>query len=206
MMKTIYQPYRGMLLAGAVLIGLGGCGGSGNPLENPPTVTESAAASGQSLSFAYFQQCINPIFLASLPNPNGGSPNTCSAAGCHNDATGRGAAFRLIPTATPIPTASASTPAALTESSAQIQTTDMFKNFYSTQAMTIVGNPAESLLINKPLTRGVLHGGGLIFSSDQDPNIKQMEFWISNPLPVGEDEFGPSASSLFTASGGCQPE
>jgi len=206
MMKTYQQVLRGILVFGLVLIGVGGCGGSGNPLDNPPSVTESAAAAGQSLSFAYFQQCINPIFLAALPNPlNGGATtNTCSSAGCHNDATGRGAAFRIIPTATPIPTA-ANAPADLTQSPSQIQTSDMYKNFLSTQGMVIVGNPAESLLINKPLTRGVLHGGGLIFANDQDPNVKQMEYWISNPLPAGEDEFGASASSLFNGSA-CQTE
>jgi len=206
MTKNVQQWVRGTLLAGTVLIGVGGCGGSGDPLDNPPTVTEASGGAGQSLSFAYFQQCVNPIFLAALPNPlnNGATTNTCSSAGCHDDATGRGAAFRIVPTATPVPTSGGS--ANFTQTEAQIETTDMYKNFLSTQGMVIVGNPAESLLINKPLTRGVLHGGGLIFANDQDPNIKQMEFWISNPLPAGEDEFGASASSLFVNGTACQSE
>ena len=196
------QRHVGEILLATLLIGLGGCGGSGDPLNNPPLVTNAAGATGQSLSFAYFQQCVNPIFLAALPNPlNGGATtNTCSSAGCHNDATGRGGAFRIVPTAqlvTSLPPAS--TPA-------QVQTTDMYKNFYSAQGEVIINDSTQSLLINKPLLRNVLHGGGLIFASDQDPHIKQLEFWISNPMPAGQDEFSPAASSLFTANGGCQPE
>jgi len=201
-MTSSAQRHVGEIPLAILLIGLGGCGGSGDPLNNPPLVTNAAGATGQSLSFAYFQQCINPIFLAALPNPlNGGATtNTCSSAGCHNDATGRGGAFRIVPTAqlvTSLPPAS--TPA-------QVQATDMYKNFYSAQGEVIINDPTQSLLINKPLLRNVLHGGGLIFASDQDPHIKQLEFWISNPMPAGQDEFSPAAGSLFTANGGCQPE
>lgn len=206
MMKFAKRPIREILLAVTFLIGLGGCGGSGDPLDNPPNVTQSAAGGGQDLSFAYFQQCIFPIFLAALPNPlNGGATsNTCASSGCHDDATGRGAAFRIVPTATAIPTAAANTPWILNETTAQIQATDIYKNFVSTSGVVIVGDPAESLLINKPLLRGVLHGGGLIFANAQDPNVQQMQFWISNPMPAGQDEFSQAASSLFTAGGGCQ--
>jgi len=204
MMKFLQRPIREILLAGSLLIGLGGCGGSGDPLDNPPTVSQGAGAGGQSLSFAYFQQCINPIFLATLPNPlnNGATSNTCSSAGCHNDATGRGAAFRIVPTATPIPTAA--NVWTFNESTAQIQASDIYKNFISTQGVVIVGNPAQSLLINKPLLRGVLHGGGLIFASASAPDIQQMEFWISNPMPAGQDEFSSAASSLFLNGTSCQ--
>ena len=41
-----------------------------NPLGNPPVVSNPRRArGGQHLSFAYFQRCINPIFLAQLPIP-----------------------------------------------------------------------------------------------------------------------------------------
>jgi len=206
MMKFVQRPIREILLAAIFLIGLGGCGGSGDPLDNPPNVTDAAAGGGQNLSFAYFQQCIFPIFLAALPNPlNGGATtNTCSSSGCHDDATGRGAAFRIVPTATTIPTAAATTPWILNESTAQIQASDIYKNFVSTTGVLIVGDPAQSLLIKKPLLRGVLHGGGLIFANAQDPNVQQMDYCISNPMPAGQDAFSQAASSLFTASGGCQ--
>ncbi len=205
MMKFVHRPIRGILLAATFLIGLGGCGGSGDPLDNPPDVGNTGAGGGQNLSFAYYQQCIFPIFLAALPNPlNGGATtNTCASSGCHDDATGRGAAFRIVPTASAIPTA-ANQPWNLSEATAQIQASDMYKNFISTVGVVIVGSPAQSLLINKPLLRGVLHGGGLIFASAQDPNVQQMEFWISNPMPAGQDEFSQAASSLFAAGGSCQ--
>ena len=185
---------RRALLAGLMLAGLGGCGGSGNPLDNPAGVTNSGGAAGQSLSYAYFQRCINPIFLASLQIDLNGTvtANTCSAAGCHNDATGRGGAFRIIPTAQIVDVDdAANTPDV-------IRATDMYKNFYSAQAEVIVNNPEQSLLINKPLLRNVLHGGGLIFASDQDPHIKLMEYWITNPMPAGQDEFSAAGANLFT--------
>lgn len=204
MMKFVQRSTREILLAATFLIGLGGCGGSGDPLDNPPTVTQTGTTGGQSLSFAYFQQCINPIFLAALPNPlnNGATTNTCSSAGCHDDATGRGAAFRITPTATPIPTGA--NPWTFTESTTQIQASDIYKNFISAQGVTVVGDPAQSLLINKPLLRGVLHGGGLIFASASAPDIQQMEFWISNPMPAGQDEFSSAASGLFLNGTSCQ--
>jgi predicted CxxxxCH...CXXCH cytochrome family protein len=205
MTNYLQRPIREILLAATFLIGLGGCGGSGNPLDNPPNVADSSAGGGQHLSFAYYQQCIFPIFLAALPNPlNGGATtNTCASSGCHNDATGRGAAFRIVPTATTIPTV-AGQPWNLSDSTAQIQASDIYKNFLSTSGVVIVGNPTQSLLLNKPLLRGVLHGGGLIFANAQDPNVQQMQFWISNPMPVGQDEFSQAASSLFAAGGACQ--
>ncbi len=177
-----------------LVIGLAACGGSGDPLNNPPLVANSGGAAGQSLSFDYFQRCIEPIFLASLPNPlNGGATtNTCSSAGCHDNATGRGAAFRIIPSAQVVDvTDPANTPEL-------IRATDMYQNFYSTQGMVIINTPTQSLLVNKPLLRNVLHGGGLIFASEQDPHIQLMEYWIEHPMPAGADEFSTAGYNLFT--------
>lgn len=177
----------------SVAAALGGCGGSGNPLDNPPLVSDTSGATGQSLSFAYFQRCINPIFLAALPSPvQAGATNTCSSAGCHNDATGRGGAFRIIPGAQVVDvTNPANTPAV-------IRATDMYKNFYSAQDETVINAPTQSLLINKPLLRDVLHGGGLIFASASDPHVVLMEYWIDHPMPAGQDEFSPAGNDLFT--------
>ncbi len=51
---------------------LTGCGGEGNPLDNPPTVQNPTTTSGQKLSFIYFQKCVQPVFLKQLQiNQNG---------------------------------------------------------------------------------------------------------------------------------------
>ena len=79
-----------------------------------------------------------------------------------------------------------------------IRATDMSKNFYSAQAATVLGAPTASRLLLKPLVQGVLHGGGIVFDSVDDPNAKIIAFWISRPVPAGHDEFSTSANSLFT--------
>jgi hypothetical protein len=80
-----------------------------------------------------------------------------------------------------------------------IRASDMYKNFFSAQGETVIGSPAQSLLLNKPQLLNVLHGGGLIFASNQDPNVKLMQYWISNPAPQGQDEFSTTTySTMFT--------
>jgi hypothetical protein len=179
------RPFRGSLATAICsIVGLNACGGG--------TVSDPPLSGTQSQAFAYFQLCVNPIFLKNLPNPNGGTPNTCSAGGCHNNVSGTGGAFRIIPTAQPVDlTNPANTPDV-------IKTTDMYKNFYSAQGEVVTSSPTQSLLVNKPLLRNVLHGGGLIFASDQDPNIKVFEYWISNPAPQGQDAFSTATYGMFT--------
>ena len=76
---------------------LAACGGSSNPLGNPPVVSNPESALGnQHLSFAYFQRCINPIFLAQLQAQGAATTNTCAGGGCHDTVTGTGGALRLI--------------------------------------------------------------------------------------------------------------
>ncbi len=176
--------------------GLGACGGSGsgNPLDNPPLVVNSPGSGGQALSFAYFQRCVNPVFVAPLPITQNGvtSVNSCSNSGCHASATGTGGAFRIIASAQVLDvTNPANTPDV-------IRASDMYKNFYSAQGEAVVNDPTQSLLVNKPLLRNVLHGGGLIFASDQDPHVKIFEYWISHPMPAGQDEFSTAGYNLFT--------
>jgi hypothetical protein len=177
------RPFRGSLAAAiCAIVGLTACGGG--------TVSDPPLSGTQSLSFAYFQRCVNPIFLKSLPNPSGGTPNTCSAGGCHNSVSGTGGAFRIIPTAQPVDlTIPANTPDV-------VKTTDMYKNFYSAQGEVVISSTAQSLLVNKPLLRNVLHGGGLIFASEQDPNIQVFEFWIDHPAPQGQNAFGPDPGGM----------
>ena len=45
---------------------------------------------------------------------------------------------------------------------------------------------------------GVLHGGGLIFESENDPNAKLIKYWITHPAPNGQDEFSTATYTMFT--------
>lgn len=199
-----------LLLVGTVLclavICLASCGGGGGgAFGNPSTiVNDPASVQGQKLSFAYFQRCIDPIFNAQLTIVQNGvtSVNSCAGSGCHDTVNGTGGALRVVPNATAVDIA-ANTPDV-------IRTTDMYRNYYSAQGMTIVGAPTQSRLINKPQVNGTLHGGGLIFESASDPNLKLMAYWISRPMPQGQDEFSSAADNMFTpadaATGTCNTE
>jgi hypothetical protein len=187
--------FRNTVAAAACTIALVGCGGGGSDtFGNPPTISNPQVVTGKALSFAYFQRCINPIFLAQLPVLSGGttSTNTCSASGCHETVTGTGGALRLIPAAQTVDlTDPANTPAV-------IRASDMYKNFYSAQAAVVIGSAAQSRLLAKPLLLGVLHGGGLIFLSDSDPNANLIRYWITRPAPLGQDEFSTANDTMFT--------
>jgi hypothetical protein len=186
---------------------LASCGGGGsNPFGNPPLVDNPAGTTGQKLSFVYFQKCINPIFLAQLQiNVNGVvSTNTCAGSGCHDNATGTGGAFRVVPSAQAVDvTDPANTPDV-------IRTADIYKNFYSAQGEVVIGSPSQSRLLTKPQLLNVLHGGGLIFANNQDPNVRLIEYWISHPMPAGQDEFSAAGNALFTpadpATGTCNTQ
>lgn len=176
-------------------LGLAACGGGGsNPIGNPPEVSNPAGTSGQKLSFAYFQKCVNPIFLAQLQiNLNGTvSTNTCAGGGCHDNTTGTGGALRVTAAAVPLDvTNPANTPDV-------IRASDMYRNFYSSQGSVIIGAPTQSRLFAKPLLLNVLHGGGLIFTSDQDPNAQLIHYWITHPAPSGQDEFSTATYAMFS--------
>jgi len=183
---------QGGLAALALFVAaLAGCGGGG-PLSNPSTVAQGTGATSQHLAFAYFQRCIDPIFTTQLPINGSTATNECAGSGCHNNTSGTGGALRIIPTAQVV---DVTNPANTT---AVIQATDMYKNFYSAQGETIINNPDQSLLLNKPLLRNVLHGGGLVFPSVQDPHAQLIEYWITHPAPAGADEFSTATYSMFT--------
>ena len=178
---------------------LASCGGGGDPLSNPPSVSNpptSGAAGSESLSFAYFERCIFPIFLEQLPITQNGvtSTNTCSGAGCHDSNTGTGGALRVIVAATAqdIPDSSDATAVAT------LRATDMYKNFYSAQGVTVFGSPLQSRLFEKPLVLNVLHGGGRIFASEDDPHVLLISYWISHPMPSGQGEFSTDSYSMFS--------
>jgi hypothetical protein len=192
----------------ATLVGLlWGCGGGdGNPLGNPPTIENPPTTGGQKLSFTYFQKCINPILLAQLQINQGGviSTNTCAASGCHDNTTGTGGALRVVQSAQAVDLSNpANTPDV-------VRTNDMYKNFYSSQGSTVIGAPQQSRLLTKPLTLNVLHGGGVIFADQNDANARLIAYWITRPMPQGQDEFSSAANSMFTppdpATGTCNSQ
>ena len=182
------------------------CGGGGNPLGNPPVIQNPPSAGGQRLSFVYFQKCINPILLAQLQINQGGvvSTNTCASSGCHDNATGTGGALRVVQGAQAVDLSDpANTPDV-------VRTSDMYKNFYSSQGSTVIGTPLQSRLLTKPLTLNVLHGGGVVFAGPNDANAKLIAYWIGRPMPQGQDEFSSAADSMFTppnpATGACNTQ
>lgn len=192
-----------VLVVAAIAAVLTACGG-GNPLGNAPTLMNPPTESGQKLSFVYFQKCINPVLLKPLPIDQGGqqSVNTCAGSGCHDDQNGTGGSFRVVAQAQAVDLATADADAA--------RTTGMYRNFYSAQGAAVIGSPAQSRLLDKPLLRGVLHGGGLVFDSDQHADARLIAYWISRPVPEGQDEFSASANAMFTppdaASGECNTQ
>jgi hypothetical protein len=167
-----------------------------SPVDNPP------GGNGQTLCFAYFQECINPIFDTPLPidfdgNGTVDAVNTCSGAGCHDNTSGTGGAFRVIPNAAPV-ALPVTDPGAVKGPPA----VDMYRNFYSTQGASDIGSPSESRMLVKPLVE-VLHGGGRVFFSRQDVNAQQILYWISHPAPAGKDEFCAECDALFVG-GACK--
>jgi hypothetical protein len=173
-------------LAAATLVACGGSGSS--PLNNPPDITNGGGGGNQQmLSFTYFQRCVNPIFLKVIPITIGGvtTNNTCAGAGCHAP-SGTGGAFRIEPGAGP---------ANLADPPDVIRQTDMYKNFRSSFGEVVFASPLQSRLLAKPLVRNILHGGGLIFASTADQDVRTIEFWIANPVPLGQDEFATTFST-----------
>jgi len=184
---------RRTTLSIALLGTLAACGGSSNPLGNPPLVSNPQSTQGnQHLSFAYFQKCINPIFLTQLQSQGSATTNTCAGGGCHDTVTGTGGAFRLVAAA---PTLDVSDPANTPD---VVRAADIYKNFYSAQGMVVVGNTSQSRLVVKPLVLSVFHGGGQVFPSENDPNIKLIKYWITHPAPLGQDEFSTATYTMFT--------
>lgn len=195
-------PMRLCSLVAAGLTTLAGCGGGG-ALDNPPAVANPPGSSGQKLSFLYFQRCVNPVLNTPLPIRINGSTttNTCAAGGCHDNVTGTGGALRLLGGAAPVdPTAAIDV----------VRASDMYKNYYSSLGESVVGNPEQSRLLNKPLVRNTLHGGGLIFETAEDPAARLIRYWINRPMPAGQDEFSSAANTMFSpadpATGACNTD
>jgi hypothetical protein len=194
---------RGTRTLAAVLAALlAGCGG-GSPLDNPADVANPPAEGSRRLSFAYFQRCVQPILEAQLPVTLNGvtTVNSCASSGCHDDTNGTGGALRLRGGAATVD---------LAATADAIRATDMYRNFYSSQGEVVFGNALASRLIAKPLVLNVLHGGGIVFDSTDDPNVRTLRYWIEHPMPEGQDEFSAAGNGLFTppdaATGTCNVE
>jgi hypothetical protein len=108
------------------------------------------------------------------------------------NATGTGGAFRVEPDAQPVDLADPKNTPELVRQSA------MYKNFYSAQGEVVFGSPTQSRLLAKPRLLNVLHGGGQVFTSDQDPAVRRIAYWISRPVPQGQDEFSAAGHGMFT--------
>jgi len=186
---TPTRAFHSTLLATAAAL-LAACGGGG-ALDNPPDVANPPGEQGQKLSYVYFQRCVNPVLKAQLRVVINGvaTVNTCASAGCHDNATGTGGALRLFGNAAVVDPALGA---------ATVRASDMYKNYYSSLGETVVGSPDQSRIMNKPLVRGVLHGGGLIFDDVNTHGAKLIRYWISRPMPLGQDEFSAAANSMFT--------
>jgi hypothetical protein len=213
--KTFSLPgARLRALASAVLGAalLASCGGGGDPLSNPGNVSNPTETGGASLAFPYFQKCIFPILTKPLTIVQNGvtSTNTCAGAGCHDSNTGTGGALRVIVAAAAISDSDVAAAATDSDTATTIRATDMYKNFYSAQGVTVFGSPIQSRLFDKPLVLNVLHGGGRIFASEDDPNAKLISYWISHPVAAGQSEFSTSSYSMFTpadpATGTCNTQ
>lgn len=175
-------------------LALAACGG-GNPLDNPDSVSNPATSGeGRALSFVYFQACVQPVLTTPVPGPGGS--NTCAGAGCHDSRNGTGGALRLD---------GAATAADLSLPADQLRATAMYRNFVSAQGVTVIGNATASLLLAKPRLAGVLHGGGLIFQGDSSAT-QRLTYWISRPMPPGQDEFSAAGLALLGADGACRTE
>jgi hypothetical protein len=190
MHAVMSKKVRGLLSLSCATVLLAACGG-GNPLDNPPSVTNTPGGGGQNLSFVYYQYCVNPVLVAQLALPNGGT-GSCAGSGCHDNANGTGGAFRMEGDAGTVDLAAVSADDA--------RQTAMYRNFFSAQGSSVIGGPTSSKMLTKPLVQGVLHGGGQIFADADTPEARVLSFWIGRPMPQGQDEFSSAAASMFSAA------
>lgn len=201
------------LAAACTLATLSGCGGGGNPLDNPETIDNPGNTGGRRLSFLYFQYCVAPIFdmqlTSHVTDPRTGAMtttiNTCSGSGCHAVGVSTGGSLTLAPGAAPraYPATGPLPQSDIDAMRNAASPAPIYQNFISAQAAVVIGQPTQSLLLNKPLVRNVLHGGGVVFETTTDPHAQTIQFWLQRPMPQGQDEFSRSLeSSMFTGTPG----
>lgn len=142
-----------LVLAGSLL--LAGCGNTVNP--------QPEDATGSTLCVVDFETCVNPIFDAVINGRTGNA--TCSAGGCHSQATGSGGAFKIHP-------------------NAAMGSPEMQANFFSARSFANLDDPPSSRLLQKPTAgRSAAiggHAGGDIFPNTSDVCHATIERWIAN--------------------------
>lgn len=139
-----------MLVVLAASMGVGGCN---------QVTPEPVQSSGSTLCVSDFERCVTPVLDASINSRTG--PATCSAAGCHSQASGSGGAFKIFPN--PQPGSSQS-----------------LANFFAARGFANLDNPSASRLLTKPDADSVPHAGGDIFPSTADACRAAIATWISN--------------------------
>ncbi len=114
---------------------------------------------GSTLCVSDFERCVNPVFDASIKSRTG--PVTCSAAGCHAQASGSGGAFKIFPNPQP-------------------GSNESLANFFAARGFADLNNPSSSRLLQKPDADSVPHAGGDIFPNSADACHVAILKWISN--------------------------
>ena len=78
------------------------------------------------------------------------------------------------------------------EKGRDVQTIDLlFQDRMRQYLLYVPAMPNGSLVL-------VFHGGGQVFPSESDPNIKLIKYWITHPAPSGADEFSTATYTMFT--------
>lgn len=119
---------------------------------------------GETLCYADYRQCVDPIFHVAINGSSG--PVTCSASGCHDVNAGSGGGFKVF--------ANPSDDVELTA------------NFFAAKAFANLAAPGDSKLLLEPLS-GIsaisgTHTGGDIFPSTGDACYTAIRDWIDNTV------------------------
>jgi len=171
-MKSMGLPRRGCLSGTAALAAvllLQAC----NQVTPQPV-----QASGSTLCLSNFERCVNPILDAAINSRTG--PVTCSAAGCHSQASGSGGAFKIFPNPAP-------------------GSNESLANFFAARAFANLDNPPTSRLLQKPDADSVPHAGGDIFPNSSDACHSAIQRWISERVDT-ENSAACSSCTVVAAT------
>jgi hypothetical protein len=100
---------------------------------------------------AYFEASVWPMFL---DDSSSGGTRQCTKGGCHDQNGQSALRFKTNPI-------------------------DFQANFKTTQIYLNCGSPTTSRLLEKPLTGPETHGGGDIFMTLDDPDVKVFLGWFN---------------------------
>ena len=174
---------------------LGACGGGIEPASATPRGREPAATPGsQQLSFAYFQKCVYPIFLAQLQIQGQreldqhlrrlGLPRQRHRHRRRLSLDRQRAAARPRPTRPTRPTSSARATCTRTSTRRRAR-------WCSARRRRAACSPSRWCSTCCTAAAGLRQ-------RPSDPNAKLITYWITHPVPLGQDEFSSAANSMFT--------